>query len=215
MRAILDSKMVKIQELLLKMSASVEEILEKSIKSLVEQDLELAQEVIELDKRIDELEEKIEKKCINVIATQQPLASDLRKLSAILKIITDLERIGDHAVNIAEVVLDIGDEKLIKPLIDIPKMASITRSMISKSLDAYINDDDQLAKEVAKMDDEVDDLYEGIYHELLDMYSEDKTITKQLTQLLFIGRYLERIADHTTNICERIIYMVTGKREHY
>lgn len=215
MRAILDSKMVKIQGLLLKMSANVEEIVEKSIRSLVSQDLELAKEVIALDERIDELEEQIEKKCINVIATQQPLASDLRKLSSILKIITDLERIGDHAVNIAEVVGDIGEEKLIKPLIDIPKMADIAREMIRKSLDAYVQEDEKLAAQVALMDDEVDDLYEGIYHELLDLYSEDKTIMKQLTQLLFIGRYLERIADHTTNICERIIYMVTGKREHY
>jgi len=215
LRAILDSKMVKIQEYLLKMSAAVEEIVEKAIRALVEQDLALANEVLELDTLIDELEEKIEKKCINVIATQQPLASDLRKLSAILKIITDLERIGDHAVNIAEVVIDIGDEKLIKPLVDIPKMADIARDMIRKSLDAYITEDDELATVVAQMDDQVDDLYEGIYHELLDLYTEDRTITKQLTQLLFIGRYLERIADHTTNICERIIYMITGKREHY
>lgn len=215
MRTILDNKLTKIQDLLLKMSATVEDIVEKSTKSLANQDLVLAAEVIEMDNEIDDIEEQIEKMCINVIATQNPLGSDLRKLSAILKIITDLERIGDHSVNIAEVTLEIGDEKLIKPLVDIPLMAEISKNMIRKSLDAYVNENVELAIEAAKMDDKVDDLYSGIYKELLEMYSQDLSIMKQLTQLLFVGRYLERIADHATNICERVIYMVTGRREHY
>lgn len=212
---IIDGKLESVQELLLKMSASVEESMEKSIRSLLTKRMDLAQEVIALDLKTDELEEQIENKCINIIATQQPMGSDLRRLSAIIKLITDLERIGDYSVNIAEIVLEIGDESLIKPLVDIPRMAEVSKVMIRHSISAYINMDAVLAKETALMDEEVDSLYKQVYTDLLSLLMEDPTTMKQTMQLLFIGRYLERIADHATNVCERVIYMVTGLREHY
>ena len=129
-----------------------------------------------------------------------------------MKIITDLERMGDHAVNIAKVTLKIGNEPLIKPLIDIPRMAKLSENMVYKSLDAFMKADIHLAEEVAHDDEAVDEIYDEIYKELIEMMIEDPSITKQATHLLFIGRYLERIADHATNIGERVIYMVTGER---
>lgn len=212
---IIDGKLDVLQDLLLKMSASVEESMEKSIRSLLTQRVDLANEVIALDRKTDELEEQIENKCIHIIATQQPMGSDLRRLTAIIKLITDLERIGDYSVDIAEIVVEIGDEPLIKPLVDIPRMAEVSTVMIRHSINAYINMDANLAKEAALMDEEVDRLYKQVYVDLLSLLMADPTKMKQITQLLFIGRYLERIADHATNICERVIYMVTGQREHY
>ncbi len=212
---IIDGKLESVQELLLKMSASVEESMEKSIRSLLTQRKDLAEAVIALDLKTDELEEQIENKCIHIIATQQPMGSDLRRLTAIIKLITDLERIGDYSVNIAEIVLEIGDEPLVKPLVDIPQMAEVAKVMIRRSISAYIHMDAAMAKEAALMDEEVDRLYHQVYTDLLSLLMEDPSTMKQTTQLLFIGRYLERIADHATNICERVIYMVTGRREHY
>lgn len=212
---IIDGKLESVQELLLKMSASVEESLEKAMRSLLTQRMDLAHEVIALDLKTDELEEMIENKCIHIIATQQPVGGDLRRLTAIIKLITDLERIGDYSVNIAEIVIEIGNEPLIKPLVDIPRMAEVAKVIIRKSIRAYINMDAEMAKEAALMDEEVDDLYREVYTDLLSLLVEDPTRMKQTMQLLFIGRYLERIADHGTNICERVIYMVKGEREHY
>ncbi len=197
---------------LLKMGSMVQNIIEVSVQSLAKQDLNRARSVFELDDDIDALELEIEHQCMNLIALQQPIARDLRTIGTILKIITDLERMGDHAVNIAKVTLEIGEDKLIKPLIDIPKMAKLTEDMVNKALDAFMHEDIALAKELEKDDDQVDDLYEAIYFELIEMMIENPEIIKQATQLVFIGRYLERTADHATNIAERIIYMVTGER---
>ena len=197
---------------LLKMGSMVQNIIEVSVQSLAKQDLNRARSVFELDDDIDALELEIEHQCMNLIALQQPIARDLRTIGTILKIITDLERMGDHAVNIAKVTLEIGEDKLIKPLIDIPKMAKFTEDMVNKALDAFMHEDIALAKELEKDDDQVDDLYEAIYFELIEMMIENPEIIKQATQLVFIGRYLERTADHATNIAERIIYMVTGER---
>jgi len=203
-------KVLKIK--LLKMGSMVQNIIEVSVQALAKQDLDRAKSVFELDDDIDALELEIEHQCMNLIALQQPIARDLRTIGTILKIITDLERMGDHAVNIAKVTLEIGEDKLIKPLIDIPNMARLTEAMVNKSLDAFMHEDIDLAKELDVDDDQVDDLYEAIYLELIEMMLENPEIIKQATQLLFIGRYLERTADHATNIGERIIYMVTGER---
>lgn len=197
---------------LLKMAAMVQNIINISINSLKDQDLDKAREVFKLDDEIDELEIDIEKMCINLIALQQPIATDLRKISTILKIITDLERMGDHAVNIAKVTLKIGNDKHIKPLIDIPFMASKAEDMLSKAIDAYMEEDIEKARELEKDDEEIDLLYEKIHQELLRMMIENNSIINQSTNLIFVGRYLERIADHSNNIAERIIYMVTGER---
>ncbi|MBU5676064.1 phosphate signaling complex protein PhoU [Alkaliphilus sp. MSJ-5] len=197
---------------LLKMGSMVENIIEVSVQSLVNKDLDMARKVYELDDEIDELELKIEKDCMQLLALQQPMAKDLRMIGTILKIITDLERMGDHAVNIAKITIKIGDAPLIKPLIDIPRMAKLAENMVSKSLDAFMKEDVELAKEVALEDEAVDEIYEDIYMELIEMMIEKPEIIQQATYLLFIGRYLERIADHATNVGERIIYMVTGER---
>lgn len=215
MRKHFDQQLSELKEDLLKMGEIVVEEIDIAIKSLMNQDLELVKKVFELEKKTDELEILIEDKCLNLIALQQPIAKDLRMISTVLKIIVDLERIGDHGVNIAKVTKKIGKEKLIKPLIDIPKMADITRIMITNSIDSFINEDIKKAKEIAALDEEVDEIYEEVYLELLEMLACKKEIMPQVINLLFIGRYLERIADHSTNICEGIIYMVTGERMEF
>lgn len=212
MRKRFDEQLKDLKEQLLKMGAIVEEEIEISIKSLINQDIQLIEKVIELEEKTDELEIIIEDKCLDLLALQQPIAKDLRMISTILKIITDLERIGYHGINIAKVTKKIGKERFIKPLVDIPKMSEIAKKMIKMSLDAFINEDPETAKQITLMDDQVDKLYEEIYMELLGMLSNDKEIMPQVINLLLIGRYIERIADHTTNICEGIIYMATGHR---
>lgn len=203
----------EVKHKVLRMGSLVEVIVDKAVTSLKEQNLELAKTIVEEDDKIDAMDLKIEMDCMKLLALQQPLAKDLRTIATALKIITDLERMGDHAVNISKITLEIGKEPLIKPLIDIPRMAKIAQEMIRLSLDAFVKEDIELAKKVAQMDQEVDDIYQAIIDELLEMIVKDPSITKQATKLMFVGRYLERIADHTTNVCERIIYMVTGKLE--
>ncbi|CCC57830.1 phosphate signaling complex protein PhoU [Caloramator australicus] len=203
----------EVKHKVLRMGSLVEVIVDKAVTSLKEQNLELAKTIVEEDDKIDAMDLEIEMDCMKLLALQQPLAKDLRTIATALKIITDLERMGDHAVNISKITLEIGKEPLIKPLIDIPRMAKIAQEMIRLSLDAFVKEDIELAKKVAQMDQEVDDIYQAIIDELLEMIVKDPSITKQATKLMFVGRYLERIADHTTNVCERIIYMVTGKLE--
>lgn len=212
MRSQFENQLKNLNVKLLKMGEMVQDIIEVSVQSLAKQDLETAKMVYKMDDKIDELELEIENDCMKLLALQNPLARDLRVIGTIMKIITDLERMGDHAVNIAKVTLKIGNEPLIKPLIDIPRMAKLSEDMVSKSLDAFMKRDIKLAEEVAHDDEEVDEIYEDIYTELIDMMIQSPKIIKQATNLLFIGRYLERIADHATNIGERVIYMVTGER---
>lgn len=197
---------------ILNMGAMVENIIEVSITALVNRDLEMAEGVYALDDKIDELELAIEIECMQMLALQQPMAKDLRIIGTALKIITDLERIGDHAVNIARTTIKIGNGPLVKPLIDIPRMSKLAQDMVSKSLDAFMKEDIELARVVAEEDEAVDKIYEDIYMELIGMMIEKPEIIEQATHLLFIGRFLERIADHATNIGERVIYMVTGER---
>ncbi len=204
----------KIQDIkrdVLKMGDLVESLISIAVTSLREQNLEVANEVIEKDDEIDQLELEIEKECMMLLALQQPLAKDLRTIASALKIITDLERMADHAVNIAKITLQIGKDSLIKPLVDIPKMADLALEMIKMSLDAFVNEDVELAEKAGARDEEVDELYERILDDVLNLIIQNKEFAKQGTKLIFIGRYLERIADHSTNICERTIYMVTGE----
>ncbi len=212
MRPKLEIKLLEIDELLLEMATLAEEQLHWAIEALTRQDESMAKRVIEMDLKVDELETVIERKCLNTIALQNPLAGDLRRLSAILKMITDIERIGDHCVNIAEVVITIGKDPFFKPLVDLPKMAHIVQEMIKSSLDAYTRNDVALATLTAQRDDEVDQLYIKIYKELLNIIHEDKTHMDQIIALLFIGRYLERIADHITNLCERVVFATNGTK---
>lgn len=198
---------------ILKMGSLVEEQINEAVNSLAKQDLQLAEKIIEKDDIIDALELEIEEQILKLIATQQPMAKDLRRIAAGFKIIADLERIGDNAVDIAKTTLRIGDEPLLKPLIDIPRMAEITQKMLKDSLDCYINEDIELAESLAKKDDVVDSLHAQIIRELLTYMLENPKNIRQATHLMFVSRYLERIADHTTNVGENVIYMATAERK--
>lgn len=198
---------------LLIMGDLVEQSIKKSVTALKNQDIELAKEVIEEELKIDEMELKIEDNCLKLIAMQQPMAKDLRKIATGLKIITDLERIADHAYDIAKVCIRIGNDPLIKPLVDIPRMAEKVQQMVKKALDAFVNENVGLAYEVCSDDDEVDSLHKQIFRELLTYMMEDPRNISQATQLLFVSSYLERIGDHATNLGEWLIYMVTGERK--
>ncbi|KHO62792.1 PhoU family transcriptional regulator [Thermoanaerobacter sp. YS13] len=195
----------------LKMGSLVEEAIANAIASLVNHDTELAQKVIDDDDRIDKMEVEIDNKCAKIIVTQQPIARDLRIVLTGLKIVTDLERMADHAVDIAKTTLRIAHQKYIKPLIDIPRMAEIVREMVKMSLDSYVRQDLEVARAIGEKDDIVDALYKQVFRELLTYMMEDPRNIDQATQFLFVARYLERIADHATNICEWVIYLDTGE----
>lgn len=183
----------------------------RSIKAMKERDIEEGKRIIHDDIYINKKRWEIEDKCINLIATQQPVATDLREIIAILNIITDLERMGDYAEGIAKIVVKIGDHPPVKPLIDIPRMAEIAVEMINKTLRAYAERDDKTARLICDQDDQVDDLYNQVYRELLTIMIEDPRTITRATYLIWASHNLERIADRVTNICERIIFLVTGE----
>ena len=212
-RTIFHKKLREIQDDVLAMGSMVEKATSHSIEALKERALEKAREIIADDLKINRKRFSIEEKCVQLIATQQPMASDLRTIIGVLNIITEIERIGDHAEGIAKIVVMIGDEPLLKPLIDIPRMAEKANDMLHRSLDALINHDADVAKRIVSEDDEVDNLYDQVFRELLTFMAEDpKTITRA-TRLIWVAHNLERSADRVTNICERVVYMVTGKME--
>ncbi len=207
-----DQELELLRHELLMMGELVSAAIDKAVTSLAKQDITLARQVIDGDDVIDDLEISIEEKCMLLIARQQPLARDLRIISTGMKITTDLERMGDHAFDIANVTLRIAGQPLIKPLVDIPQMAKMSQKMLRDSLEAYTRMDIALAEQVCLNDDAVDDLYQQIFRELLTYMMEDPKNIGQATQLIFVGRFLERIADHATNIAEWVIYLVTGQR---
>lgn len=207
-----DSSLQELKEKLLKMSGLVEKSLHESVESLKNINVELAEEVIELDNVIDDLELEIEELAIELIATQQPVAKDLRKIISAIKIASDLERIADLSVNIAKVTKRLEGQKLIKPLIDIPKMTEAAQKMLRISIDSYINEDISLAKQLAAMDDYIDSTYKMILNELIEYMVKDPNVINQGQQLAFVARYIERIADHITNVGESVIYLVSGDR---
>ncbi|SHI62884.1 phosphate signaling complex protein PhoU [Lutispora thermophila] len=206
-----DNELQELIKDMIKMSSIVEEALTDSINALKKQDIELADKVIAQDDLVDKMELEIEDKCLKLIALQQPIAKDLRIIATALKIVTDLERIADHAVDIAKITKRLSGEKYIKELIDIPRMAYIVTGMVKDSIDAYVKQDVDKAREVSKRDDEVDGLHSQIFRELLILMMEDPRKINQSTYFLFISQSIERIADHVTNICEWIIYAVTGE----
>ncbi len=208
-----DKELQELHLLMLKMCTVVEEALINSVHALKNQDIEMAQGVIDGDDVIDDMEHAIEDKCLKLIALQAPMAKDLRFIATALKIITDLERIADHAVDISKITVRLSGEKYIKELIDIPRMGEIATRMVKESIDAYVKQDTEKAHEVAKMDDEVDALYKQIFRELLLIMMEDPKKINQATNFLFVSKSLERIGDYVTNICEKIIYSITS--EHY
>jgi len=204
----------ELQQEILKMGSLVEENITRAIDALAKQDLELMENVIKQEEKIDQMEIEIEETCMKLLATQQPMAKDLRIIGTALKIITDLERMGDYAEDIAKVTKRIKDEKLIKPLVDIPRMARLTQEMVHLALEAYVKQSQEQAYRLGDSDDEVDQLHKQVFRELLLLMMENPRTINQATHLLFVSRSLERIADHTTNIGEKVIYLVTGKRVH-
>ncbi len=207
----LEEEINKLKKMLFEMATSVEEMIAKSVKALEENNMILAEEVIKSDQIVNEMEVDIDNQCIRILALYHPEAEDLRTVTMIMKINNDLERIGDHAVNIAEMTQYLADKPPVKPLIDIPKMAEKAIEMLQESLDSFVNKDADLAVEVCKKDDEVDALEPQIVRELITyMISDPLTIDRALT-LILIARGLERVADLATNIAEDTYYISSGK----
>ena len=198
----------ELKENLLKMATLVEEAINNAVQSLVQRDSELAKKTFDVEDRINKLEIAIEDMCLKLLALRQPMATDLRFITSAMKIVTDLERIGDQAVNIAEHAVSLNEEPQLKPYIDIPRMAEIAQSMVKDVLDAFVNRDSKLARSVCERDDLVDGLKDQVFRELLSyMISDTSTITRAV-HLMIVSRCLERIADHATNIAEDIIFVV-------
>lgn len=208
-----DSELQALQDDMLILGSMVEKAIVKSIDSLKRRDFALAQKVIEEDLLINHKRYEIEETCLRLLATQQPMAGDLRTIVAILHITVDLERMGDYAEGIAKVSIMIGDEPLIKPLIDIPRMSELALGMLRRSLDAFVERDVEAAKKVCEDDDMVDALHEQVYRELLTYMLQDAKTINQATYLTWVAHNLERIADRSTNVCERVVFAATGKME--
>ncbi|MHB8075979.1 phosphate signaling complex protein PhoU [Desulfosporosinus fructosivorans] len=183
-----------------------------AVESLIKQDMEIAKTVIMGDLAVNELQAMIEEKCILIIATQQPFARDLRKVVAGFKISIYLERMGDLSVDIAKITVRIGEDQLIKPLLDIPRMTVLVEEMVNLGLQAYVQEDCKTAAEMAAIDDEIDEIYSSVFGELLGIMMKNPSQVTQANHLLFVCRFLERLGDYCTNIAEEIIYICTGKR---
>jgi phosphate transport system protein len=207
----LDYELNFLKEKLLKMASLTEESIAKSIKSLVKRDSTFAQEVIEEDTKIDLLEVEINNLALKLLALKQPMASDLRFITSAMKIASHLERIGDQAVNIAERSLELITQPLLKPLIDIPRMAELAQEMVKNSIGFLINNDVSLAEELWKTENIIDDLNNQIFRELVTYMIEDPKTIKRAIELILVGRNLERISDLSTNIIEEVVYIVNGK----
>jgi len=201
----------KLREDILTMGGLVEDQIQKAVRSLVDRDSPLAETIIQRDHEVNRLDVEIDDLCIRLLALHQPAARDLRFITTALKITTDLERIGDMAVNVCERALELNREPQLKPYIDIPRMAQISQRMIRESLDAFVREDTDLALKVCKDDQQVDDLNSQIFREVISFMIEDPHTINRAMKISSISKYLERIADHATNIAEMVIFMVKGK----
>lgn len=199
----------------LKLGSMVDAAIEQSIQALKQSDLQLAQQIIDEDEKINELRFDIEESCLLLIAMQQPMARDLRAIVTAMNVALELERMGDHAKGIATIVRRMAGEPPLKPLIDIPRMATISREMLRQSLDAFLARDVETAKAVARRDEEVDELYTQVLRELISFIIEDPKLVTRAMFLLFTAHNLERVADRVTNICERVIFLTTGRLEEF
>lgn len=206
----MDHEMSTITNDLLEMTALVEETIYSAIRSLKEKDGDLARAIIDGDEKIDDIEDDIADKTLKFLATQQPLAGDLRMCISILQLIRDLERIGDHCEDIAKYTLRLENEAYIKELVDIPRMADMAAKMVKNAIDAFVNRDLRLARKVWIADEEVDELFRNIHEELLGMIGETESKNRQSVMFLFIASHLERIADYATNICEETVFAIEG-----
>jgi phosphate transport system protein len=200
-----------LKQTLLAMGALVEDQIRRVMRALIERDDELAKNVIDRDRQVNAYDVEIDEKCVELLALHQPIAGDLRFITTAMKIVTDLERIGDQAVNIAQRAIELNEEPQLKPYIDLPRMAEKAQRMVKESLDAFVARDTELARQVCANDDEVDGIKEQVFRELLTyMMSDAKTIPRAI-RLMLVSRFLERVADHATNIAEMVIYMVDSK----
>jgi len=206
-----EEELKKLREEILYMGGMIEDQIQKSIKSLVERDSKLAEMIIERDHEVNRLDVDIDDICVRLLALHQPAGRDLRFITTGLKITTDLERIGDMAVNICERALELNQEPQLKPYIDIPRMARVAQRMIRESLDAFVREDTELALKVCKDDEEVDQLNSQIFREVVTFMIDDPHTINRAIKISSISKYLERIADHATNIAEMVIFMVKGK----
>jgi phosphate transport system protein len=212
-RTAFERHLSEIQEEMLVMADMVESAIKRSIQALKSRDVELARQVIADDIKINQKRYDAEERCLELIATQQPLASDLRTIVAVLHMIVDLERMGDHAEGIAKIVVILADEPPLKPYVDLPRMADIASEMLRESLEAFKHRDADRARSIMDRDDEVDALYDQVYRELLTYTLSDPRTIERATHLIWVAHNLERIADRVTNICERVVFLVTGKIE--
>lgn len=212
MRSTFQQELEELQQDILRMGTLVEEAIGQAVQSLATGNLDLAKDVIARDDVVDGMQIDIETRCLQLIALQQPIATDLRIVGTAIKIVGDLERMADHAVDIARVTLRLNGETLIKPLIDIPRMADMAQRMARDALRAYVRRDPEAAKELLRTDDQVDHLYAQLLRELLVFMMEDPRTIHQATHLLFVAQHIERVADHATNLGEAVIYMVSGER---
>jgi len=209
--AVFDEELRSLKERVLRIGSLVEAAIRNSVKSLVERNSDLARRVIENDHKVNAFDVEIDEECIRLIALRQPKAKDLRFITTAMKITTDLERMGDLAVNIAERAIELNEEPQLKPYIDVPRMAEITEAMVRDALDALVKGCSKIPYEVIKRDDEVDDLNAQVFNELLFFMIQDPGTVSRATRISYVSKYLERIADHATNIAEMVIYMCEGK----
>jgi phosphate transport system protein len=207
-----DQELILLKQKMYHMGSYAQDALKKSSQALEQQDISLAQQVIEDDRQINELETEIEEQIIQLITTQQPVASDLRIIMATLKIVSSIERIGDFAVDISKATVRMGNESKVKPLREISLMFNIVQNMVKVCLNAYMEEDAELAKDVAGLDDHIDHLYSGVVEELHTKMSDIPFVREQVIQLAYVARFVERIADYATNISEAVCYIVSGER---
>ena len=206
-----ETELRKLREQLLLMAAKVEEMIESSMRALVERDSLLAREMIEFDHQINRLEVESDEACLRILARRQPVASDLRFITIALKLVTDLERMGDCGVNICERVIELNDEPPLKPYLDLPRMAEVAQGMVRDALDAFVEGDADRAQEVIEKDALLDTYYADIFRVLLTYMMEDPRNIYRATRVQSIGKYLERLGDHATNLAEMVVFMVRGK----
>ncbi|MCZ7397705.1 MAG: phosphate signaling complex protein PhoU [Candidatus Methanoperedens sp.] len=202
----------KLREEILNMGSLVGRTIGDAVLSLKDRDVEMAQKVIDIDKEIDALDKSIEENCMRLLALQQPMARDLRLIISVLKMSIDLERMGDLALEVAVITKMTANVPPVKPLVDIPRMSEICQQMLANTMGAFENKDVELAKAVAKRDDEIDMLFDQVRRELISYMIEDPKKITGAQHLTFVARYLERIGDHITNLCENVVFMVTGER---
>ena len=213
MRNRFDRQLERLNDEMIEMGSMIESAIEKAVSALVTQDVEKAKAAIKADDEIDHQERDIENLCLKLLLQQQPVARDLRQISSVLKMITDMERIGDQAADISGIVIYIANEPYIKELVHLPQMGKNALAMVKGSLDAYVNKDLELARRVMGMDDAIDDLFDIVKTELIEHIRSDASSGSQAIDLLMIAKYYERIGDHAQNIAEWVEYALTGKHK--